>query len=719
MPSLLIAVVCRDCGHEMPPDPLLVRCEQCDSDWLISRYNTNAARDAWQAGATQRRDATLWRYEELLPVNDPGFEVSMGEGWTPLIRATRLQRELGLDNIWIKDERQSPTGCFKDRQAVLNVALLKREGIDEVVLASTGNKATAFAAYCARAGIRPWIFLTSMVPNEKLRELGLYGSEVVKIAGTYDQAKKVASDFAARRNLRMEYGARSIMSQDGMKTIAFEMAEQLARYLPVENGQWRVPDWYIQSVSGGIGPISIWQGFKELYAMGMIDRLPKLGVVQVEGCSPMVQAWAQNLEEAEAVVPRTRISVLATGDPGRTYSMLRNACIEGGGTMMAVDDGETFRAMRRMARVEGFSMEPATAVAFAGLEKMLTEGVIHSDELVVVNCSGHTFPAEKHVLEDQYVLDLQLGSQTSDTAESSGTRIEEGLESALANLDEQVTTVVIIDDNPQDSRLIRRLLQSYKNYRVFEANDPRDGLDLVRQRKPDLILSDLTMPDMDGFELLEVLKSSPDTREIPVVIISAKTLSAAERNELESKANSLWQKGSFNTRELVDHVVRTLGVESEDNDNVEPDTPVNTTIGEVRDSFQQALETVGSATVLVIDDNRRDARLVRRILEATNRYHVAEAYSAQEALEIIPTEQPQLIVLDVLLPDMQGTELLQAIKSTYDIQHVPVVVLTAKELSSDEKHLFETEGCSIWYKLSLDRQQLVDHVDHLLKDQNS
>lgn len=716
MPSLLTAIVCRDCGHEMPPNPLLVVCDQCDSDWLVSRYDTNAARNVWQKGDLRMRDATLWRYEELLPVNDPGFEVSMGEGWTPLIRATRLQKELSLHNIWIKDERQNPTGCFKDRQAVLNVALLKRENFNEVVLASTGNKATAFAAYCARAGIRPWIFLTSMVPNEKLRELGLYGSEVVKIAGTYDQAKKVASDFATRRKLRMEYGARSVMSQDGMKTIAFEIAEQLARHLPVADGKWQVPDWYIQSVSGGIGPIAVWQGFKELYAMGMIDRLPKLAIVQVEGCSPMVQAWENNLEEAEPVVPRTRISVLATGDPGRTYKMLRNACIEGGGTMIAVDDGETFRAMRRMARVEGFSMEPATAVAFAGLEKLQSSGIILPDEVVVVNCSGHTFPAEKHVLEDQYVLDLQLGNQTQTDKEVVNSHIEEGLESALANLDEQVTTVVIIDDNPQDSRLIRRLLQSYKNYRVFEANDPRDGLDLVRQRKPDLILSDLTMPDMDGFELLEALKSDPDTRNIPVVIISAKTLSAAERHLLESKANSLWQKGNFNTRELVDHVVRTLGVDSEDND-MELDTPVSTTVGEVRDSLEQALEQVGSTTVLVIDDNRRDARLVRRILEATKRYHVAEAYSAQEALELINEESPQLIVLDVLLPDMQGTELLQKIQSVHE--DVPVVVLTAKELNAEEKDLFAAAGCSVWYKLSLDRKQLVEHVDQLLKTPNS
>ena len=255
--------------------------------------------------------------------------------------------------------------------------------------------------------------------------------------------------------------------------------------------------------------------------MGLIDRLPKLGIVQVEGCAPMVEAWDKKAEAVEPVVPRTRISVLATGDPGQSYKILRNACIEGGGTMTSVSDGDAFRVMRRMARLEGYSMEPATAVAFAGLEKLVKEGVIGADEWVVVNCSGHTFPAEKHVLEDQYVLDLQLG-QTEGQVQPSNSHVEEGLTSALASLDEQVTTVVIIDDNPQDSRLIRRLLQSYKNYRVFEANDPRDGLDLVKQRKPDLIVSDLTMPDMDGFELLTALKHDPDTRNIPVVIVSPK-----------------------------------------------------------------------------------------------------------------------------------------------------------------------------------------------------
>ncbi|MBZ0305949.1 MAG: pyridoxal-phosphate dependent enzyme, partial [Anaerolineae bacterium] len=490
MGSLFQKIVCQDCSNEMPPDLTRVRCTHCGSKWLNAVYDYAGVAQRWPE-AVKERDADLWRYEELLPIR--GEHLSMGEGCTPLVRSQKLQRELGLFHVFIKDERQSPTGSFKDRQGALAVNIMLQQGINECVLASTGNKAAAYAAYCAKADIRLWIFLTSMVPNEKLRELALYGAEVVKIAGTYEQAKKIAHDFAKRRNLYYDAGIAGIPGREGLKTIAFELAEQLSRHFPLENGMWTVPDWYIQAVSGGIGPIAIRSGFYQLYQAGLIDRMPKLGLIQVEGCSPMVSAWEEDKEEADVITPRTRITVLATGDPGVGYKILRAACKEDGGTMIAVSDGEAFRAMRRMARTEGISMEPAAAVAFAGLEKLAQEGYIHPDEIVVVNCSGHTFPAEKHILEDQYVLDLELGEQNLAPSSSPATQIEEGLGAALERLDEQVTTIVVIDDNPHDSRLIRRLLQSHKNYRVFEANNPIDGLDLVRHRKPDMIVMDLTM----------------------------------------------------------------------------------------------------------------------------------------------------------------------------------------------------------------------------------
>jgi threonine synthase len=425
---------------------MLAKCEACGGLWLDARYDYAAV--SWP-GSLARRSTSIWRYEELLPLTDLKFKVSIGEGWTPIIHAEGLGEALGHKHLYIKDERQSPTGSFKDRQGALSVSILKQTGITECVLASTGNAAAAYAAYCARAGIKLWVFLTSMVPSEKMRELGLYGAEVVKVTGTYDQAKKVAADFAARRGLYFDRGARGVPGKESMKTLAYEIAEQLGWELAGDE-RWKAPDWYVQAVSGGIGPIGVHKGFQELYQMGLIDKIPKLAIVQAEGCAPMVQAFEQGWTEAKPVIPNTRITVLATGDPGVAYTLLHEAILENGGTMVAVDDGQAFRAMRRVARTEGFSVEPATAVAFAGLEKLIALGTIRPDETVLINCSGHTFPAEKHILEDQYVLDLELGT-------SAAHQQEEGLGAALERLDEQITSVVVIDDNPNDSSARRAL----------------------------------------------------------------------------------------------------------------------------------------------------------------------------------------------------------------------------------------------------------------------
>jgi len=706
MPSLITGVVCMDCGQQLAPHPLPIACPHCGSGWLEAHYEYDAVAAAWRDGLAGRV-TSLWRYSELLPVT-PRAALSLSEGWTPLIPMGALSRELNHQGLFIKDERRMPTASFKDRQAALTVAYMVEQGIDECVLASTGNKAAAYAAFCARAGIRLWIFLTSNVPGEKLRELALYGAEVVKIAGTYDQAKQIALDFAARRNLYYDPGANSLPGRESFKTIAYEIAEQLARTLP-GGSPWRAPDWYVQAVSGGIGPLGIWRGFQELHHMGLIDRLPRLAIVQSEGCAPMVTAWQSDQETAMPVVPQTRISVLATGDPGRAYPLLRQACLATGGTMIAVPDGDAFRAMRRLARVEGISMEPAAAVAFAGLEQLISSGTIGADETVVVNCSGHTFPAEKHILEDQYVLDLEF--EQTGVAASAHTQIVEGLGAAFERLEEQVTTVVVIDDNPQDSRMIRRLLQARKNYRVFEVNDPRDGLDIIKQRKPDLVVLDLMMPDLDGFTLLEMIKSDRAVAHIPVVVVSAKTLTVADRQRLERYAESLWQKGSFSTRDLVEHVVSTLG------GNL-GDAPELTRVseGQVAAASKDDITPTPPPVqdILVIDDEHRDARLIRRLLEATGRYHVIEAYDGESGWQATLDHRPALIVTDLMLPDISGEELLERLRSDERTRDIPVVVLTAKDLSRDERERLLQKIISLFQKATLDRQELIASVDRTL-----
>ncbi len=706
MPSLLNALECLDCGWQMAPDPLPDACEQCESPWLDARYDYASVAAAWRGGLNARV-TSLWRYGELLPVAPRGT-ISMGEGWTPLVPATGLGRELEHTGLWVKDERRLPTANFKDRQAALTVMHLLQRGIDECVIASAGNKAAAYAAFCARAGIRLWVFLTSSVPAEKLRELALYGAEVVKVTGTYEQTKQIAADFAARRSLYYDPGTPSVLGREAYKTIAYEIAEQLAR-LASASTPWHAPDWYVQAVSGGIGPLGVWKGFYELWQMGLIDRLPRLALVQSAGCAPMATAWEAGQATAEPVVSQTRIPVLATGDPGRAYPLLREACLAGGGTMIAIPDGEAFRAMRRLARVEGISMEPAAAMAFAGLEHLVARGMIDRAETVVVNCSGHTFPAEKHLLEDQYVLDLEFSGAEPGPDH---TPLAEGLGAAFEHLDEQVTTIVVIDDNPQDSRLIHRLLQAHRNYRVFEVNDPRDGLDVVRQRRPDLIVLDLMMPDLDGFTLLALLKNDPQAAHIPVVVVSAKTLTPADRARLEGMAESLWQKGGFNTRELVEHVVSTLGSSL-------GETPAELTLASEGQVAAASKERIAPAPppprdIVVVDDEPRDARLIRRLLEATGRYRVIEAHDGESGWATILRERPALVVMDLMLPDISGEALLERLHADPRTADIPVVVLTAKDLRRVERERLLGQIISLFQKATLDRQALIASVDETL-----
>lgn len=668
-------------------------CPECSSPWQEARYDLSGMPKDWQAQIATR-PTNMWRYHELLPFDGTTRFVSMGEGWTPLTRAEGLERDLSHPQIWIKDERQQPTGSFKDRQAASAISALKAEGVKELVLASTGNAAAAYAAFCARAGIKLWVFLTSMVPAEKMRELALYGAEVIKITGTYDQAKKIAADFAARRNIHYDTGAKAIPDKESMKTVAFEIAEQLG---------WKAPDWYVQAVSGGLGPLGVLKGFEELHELGIIDKVPKIASVQAEGCAPMVRAWEAGLDEAEPVVPDTLITVLSTGNPGEAYKILKRAADTYGGTMVSVSDGDAFRAMRRVARTEGFSVEPAASVAFAGLERLIESGQIASDEVVVLNCSGHTFSAEKHALEDQYFVDLSMNPDLA-------VKNPDGLEAALSQLDEQVTSIVIIDDNPSDSRLIRRLLQRYKRYRIFEAQNGRDGIDLVRQRRPEMVVLDLTIPDMDGFAILEELKNDPRTSDIPVMIISGKDLTPDQAAFLQKNVEQILLKGNFSGKELVNNVASMIGDDLEA-EVILPSEPASHEVESNVTDFGDGERP----KILVIDDNIWDARLMRRLFESRHKYDVVAVENAEQALIAIQQHTPDLIILDLMLPDIPGEEMLKKLRQEPSVNQTPVIIVSAKEIEPQARTELTHLADSIWAKSMLDRNSLLAHVDKLLE----
>jgi threonine synthase len=297
--------------------------------------------------------------------------------------------------------------------------------------------------------------------------------------------------------------------------------------------------------------MGVYHGFQELHAMGLIDRVPALAVIQVEGCAPMVNAFQAGQSTAVPVTPQTRIAILSTGDPGKTYTYLWKLIQKYGGTMESVSDGEAFATMRSLAKSEGLAVEPATAVAFAGLSKMIQNGYFKTEELVAINCTGHTFPVEKHVLGDQWSVDLKLDARASPA-------VQEGLQAALERLDEKTTTVLIMDDNPSDALLARRFLEARKNYRVFQAADGLDGVKQAQERLPDLIIMDLMMPNLDGFGVLELLKEDERTADIPVIVVSAKDLNDLDRARLRGNIEAIYQKGSLPPRTFVDQVVEVI-----------------------------------------------------------------------------------------------------------------------------------------------------------------
>ncbi len=547
-------IKCLDCGHTAPYFPTSTNCPRCNSQWREAEYDYDTLARTLPLQLPDR-SFDMWRYRELLPVRNPNASLSLGEGGSPLIRAVNLGLMLGTPKLFIKDERQGPTSSFKDRQAAVTIAALKEAGITEMVAASTGNVAISYSAYAARAGIKLWAFVTSLVPAVKMREIALYGSQVVKVTGSYDQAKQVASEFARQRNLYQDLGTRTITSIEAMKTIAFEIAEQLTAIQGplISNGKdkaiWRTPDWYVQAVSGGMGPLGVYKGFRELKQMGLVDRIPSIAVIQAEGCAPMVNSFKQGLEAAIPVTsPKTHIETLATGDPGRSYTILREQVLNTKGTFDSVADEEAFRAMHALAKMEGISVEPAAGVAFAGLFKLIRAGIMKSTDTIVVNCSGHTMPAEEFILGNNWARDVQFPTQKPETP-------EDGLLAALNQVAPNwFPCVAIVDDTAEARRLIRRILQSQGDFKIFEAANGKEGLNLIRRELPDLIILDLMMPEMDGFAVMDALKADQKTADIPVIVATAKELTPEEKNRLGVQIQSLMQKGDFLNDEFLEEV---------------------------------------------------------------------------------------------------------------------------------------------------------------------
>ena len=323
----------------------------------------------------------MWRYRELMPVFADETPVSLGEGFTPLLHATRLGARLGMDRLFIKDESLNPTNSFKARGQSAAITRARGLGVSTVSVPSAGNAGNAMAAYAARAGLRAEVFLPKDVKTPFARECVLYGAGVTLVDGLITDAARVAAERGGPLGWYDVSTLKEPYRIEGKKTMAYEMAEQM---------DWRYPDWVIYPTGGGTGMVGMWKAFDEMEAIGWIQphRRPRMVSVQAEGCAPIVRAFDQGLEKApmwenaSTVADGLRVP-RAIGD----FLILR-AVRQSGGTALTVSDQAMVDGMITIGSTEGVSAAPEGGAGLAAVERLLERGVIKPHESVVLFNTG-------------------------------------------------------------------------------------------------------------------------------------------------------------------------------------------------------------------------------------------------------------------------------------------------------------------------------------------
>jgi threonine synthase len=347
---------------------------------LLAEYDLAGAR-AWRRESLAGREATMWRYRELLPLFAGETPVTLGEGFTPLVHAPSLGAALGLDRVYVKDESLNPTNSFKARGQSTAVTRARALGARALSVPSAGNAGAALAAYAARAGLSAHVFLPRDVKRPFVQECELLGAEVTLVDGLITDAAALARDRGAALGWYDVSTLKEPYRLEGKKTMGFELAEQL---------DWRLPDWIVYPTGGGTGLIGMWKAFAELEALGWIEsgRRPRMVSVQAEGCAPIVHALEQGLARGAPVAsPQTIADGLRVPAAVGDFLMLR-VLRESGGTAVAVSDEAMVSGMRRMGRAEGLSAAPEGGAALAALDILVERRLVAKSDLVVLFNTG-------------------------------------------------------------------------------------------------------------------------------------------------------------------------------------------------------------------------------------------------------------------------------------------------------------------------------------------
>ena len=370
---------CALCHLKHEARRLLNLCRECGKPLLV-RY------DLWQAARTLTREslagrrADLWRYREVLPVENDDNIVSLGEGWTPLLRAENLGKQIGIDQLYIKDESQNPTQSFKARGMSAAVSMAKELGATKLAVPSAGNAAGALAAYAARAGLECFIFMPNDTPRANVIECEQTGAHVTLMAGLITDC---GAEVARRKEAEGWFDVSTLKEPyrvEGKKTLGYELAEQF---------YWELPDVIVYPTGGGTGLIGMWKAFAEMEEMGWIDsRRPRMVTVQASGCAPIVDAFetgkrfADEFPDAATVASGLRVPK-AIGD-----FLILDALRESGGTAVAVTDEELIAATKEIGAAEGVFCAPEGAACLPALRKLMAADLVKQDERVVLFNTG-------------------------------------------------------------------------------------------------------------------------------------------------------------------------------------------------------------------------------------------------------------------------------------------------------------------------------------------
>ena len=371
---------CIKCKTSYGIDEIVYFCKKC-GDILEVKSDQKELLEKISGTDWKTLPLSVWRYRDLMPIHETTKVVTLNEGGTGLHRAQRLGSELGLSNLYIKNEGENPTGSFKDRGMTVGVTKAVELGARHVICASTGNTSASLAAYAARAGIKCTVLIPSgKIAYGKLSQAMIHGAKVLQVKGNFDEALEFVLKLAEKHKTIYLLNSINPFRIEGQKSLGYEICEQLNN---------ETPDRIIVPV-GNAGNISaIWKGLKEFYQLGLIKKLPKMTGIQAVGSAPIVQAIKTDCDKIIPVEnPETVATAIRIGAPV-SWKKAVNAIRESHGTAETVTDEEILNSQKLLAQIEGIFVEPASAASIAGLNKLIKRGIILEDERVVCVTTGH------------------------------------------------------------------------------------------------------------------------------------------------------------------------------------------------------------------------------------------------------------------------------------------------------------------------------------------